>query len=62
MVICSELQNLIFDRKEVNPGAPQFTQDSAWSEANSRLLRLISEPLARGGAFRVGPMKKKIEV
>jgi hypothetical protein len=37
MVICSELQNLIFDRKEVNPGAPQFTQDSAWSEA--KLLR-----------------------
>jgi hypothetical protein len=35
MVICSELQNLIFDRKEVNPGALRATcgGPSAWSEA-----------------------------
>jgi hypothetical protein len=35
-VICSELQNLIFDRKEVNPGALRATcgGPSAWSEAN----------------------------
>jgi hypothetical protein len=42
MVICSELQNLIFDRKEVNPGALR-------ASATERLVRGYQGPFS---AFR----------